>query len=64
MLGLLTELGLGLNRLLIETAQGVTPVVSDYAQRLVSGNSVLVTYVLGYALSGLLIFLIRLFIGI
>jgi hypothetical protein len=39
-------------------------VVSDYAQRLVAGNSIVVTYVLGYALSALLIFLIKIFIGI
>nr|WAY16594.1 putative RNA-dependent RNA polymerase [Rhizoctonia solani mitovirus 115] len=61
---LLVELALALNRLLIETGSGVVPVISEYAQRLVVGNSVVVTYVLGYALSALLIFLIRLFIGI
>lgn len=61
--GVLAELASALNRLLIETGQGIVPQVADYASRLVAGNSVLVTYVLGYALSALLIFLIRLFTG-
>lgn len=61
--GVFVELASALNRLLIETGQGIVPQVTEYASRLVAGNSVLVTYVLGYALSALLIFLIRLFTG-
>jgi len=63
-IGLFVELASALNRLLIDTSQGVAPVVTEYAQRLVAGNSIVVTYVLGYALSALLIFLIRLFTGL
>lgn len=64
LVSLLVELLSAWNRLLIETSQGAAPVITEYTQRLVSGNSFLVTYVLGYALSALLIFLIRIFIGI
>jgi hypothetical protein len=62
--GLLLHLWAAMNELLVQTAQNITPQLTEYTQRLVAGNNFLVTYVLGYALSALLIFLIRLFTGL
>jgi hypothetical protein len=53
-----------LNRCLYDVGSNTIPVVTRYGQEVIAGNSILGNYLLGWGLSALLIYLIRVFIGI